>query len=300
MHSAGSRWFLSLSIRWKLQLAFFVVTMTTIVINRVVGYGELRQLINIAKSNNVAPEVVKQLDGRLDAYLISSLWQSGIEFIVLFVVIGVLANLLVAPIKALCHALEGIERGDLTRQVANTSLDEVGFLERSFNSMLTNLTSIMVKIDTSGKQMAQSAHQIGAISHEIAEVGAHERARSDEVTRATEQLHRSSGAVAELAESAARRALETENRARAGVETVQQNIERMDKTVEEVNRASNEVVLLADASQKIVEAAFVPSPSRPTCWRSMPPSKPPAPANRAVVSRWWRMKCAIWRRAPPS
>jgi len=61
MHSAGTRWFLSLSIRWKLQLAFFVVTMATIAINRVVGYGELRQLINIAKSNNVAPEVVKQL-----------------------------------------------------------------------------------------------------------------------------------------------------------------------------------------------------------------------------------------------
>ena len=127
MHSAGSRWFLSLSIRWKLQFAFFVVTMATIVINRMVGYGELRQLINIAKSNNVAPEIVKQLDGRLDAYLISSLWQSGIEFVVLFVVIGVLANLLAAPIKTLCHALEGIERGDLTRQVANTSLDESAF-----------------------------------------------------------------------------------------------------------------------------------------------------------------------------
>ena len=227
--------------------------MATIVINRLVGYGELRQIISIAKRNDVAPDVLKQLDGRLDAYLVASLWQSGIEFVGLFIVIGILANRLVAPIKALCHALEGIERGDLTHQVANTSLDEVGFLERSFNSMLTNLTSIMVRIDSSGKQMAQSAHQIGAISHEIAEVGAHERARADEVTRATEQLHQSSGAVAELAESAAKRALETESRARAGVETVQQNIERMDKTVEEVNRASNEVAVLTDASQKIVE-----------------------------------------------
>ncbi len=29
------------------------------------------------------------------------------------------------------------------------------------------------------------------------------------------------------------------------------------------------------------------SPSRPTCWRSMPPSKRPVPVKRAVVLRWW-------------
>ena len=33
------RWFLGLSIQWKLQLGFFVVTMVTIMVNRWEGYA---------------------------------------------------------------------------------------------------------------------------------------------------------------------------------------------------------------------------------------------------------------------
>lgn len=42
-----------LSIRWKLQISFFLVTMITIVVNRLVGYGELDHLISIAKEHGV-------------------------------------------------------------------------------------------------------------------------------------------------------------------------------------------------------------------------------------------------------
>ena len=34
MKHLAPRWFLSLSIQWKLQLGFFVVTMITIMVNR--------------------------------------------------------------------------------------------------------------------------------------------------------------------------------------------------------------------------------------------------------------------------
>src|SRR5690554_2125213 len=35
-------------------------------------------------------------------------------------------------------------------------------------------------------------------------------------------------------------------------------------------------------------------PTRPTCWRSTPRSRPRAPASTAVAFRWWRQKCASW------
>jgi hypothetical protein len=36
------------------------------------------------------------------------------------------------------------------------------------------------------------------------------------------------------------------------------------------------------------------SPIRPTCWRSMPPSRRPGPASRGAALRWWPTRCASW------
>ncbi len=252
-NSFMTRWFQALSIRWKLQVAFFVVTMATILFNRWVGYGEISHLIEVARSGQVRPEVLAELQQRQNSYLINSVWQSGIELTALFLIIGALANKLVAPIKALCKRLEGLEHGDLTHEVENSSLDEVGFLERSFNKMIVSLRGIVKQLDDSGRQMAQSAHQITAISQEIRQVGSEEHKRSADVESATEQLHGSSATIAMYAADAVRQAAETEQRAQAGMETVQQNIARMEQTVQEVNRAVGHVTDLATQATKIVD-----------------------------------------------
>jgi hypothetical protein len=41
------------------------------------------------------------------------------------------------------------------------------------------------------------------------------------------------------------------------------------------------------------------SPSRPTCWRSTPRSRPRAPARRARASPWSPRRCATWPSAAP-
>ncbi|MEK7323308.1 MAG: methyl-accepting chemotaxis protein, partial [Pseudomonadota bacterium] len=245
------RWFLALSIQWKLQFGFFLVTMITIVVNRWVGYGELEKLIGIAHVNGASAAMIQQLDQRLNAYVAASVWQSGIEFIILFFVISLLAKLFSRPIKNLCRALEGIEQGDLTRVVENHSLDEIGILEHSFNAMLSNLTNIIRNIDDNSKQMAQSAYQVATISHEIAKVSKNEHSRSEEVSSATEQMRNISAAVRQLAEEANSRSVETEKCARAGINTVHRNISEMAVTVNEVDRAAHEMNQLKDASQQI-------------------------------------------------
>lgn len=245
--------FHSISIRWKLQVAFFAVTMATIIIVRWLDYRALEQLAELARRGNVNADALKVLEQQLDNYLINALWQSALEFAVLFFIIGALANRLVEPIRALCRGIEGIERGDLTQYVNNTSRNEIGILERSFNTTIAKLRDIVQKIDDSGRQITQSAHQIAAISEEIRAVGADEQKRSTDVILATEQLHRSSGNIASLAEEASRHAQESEERARSGLATVQQNIERMDKTVDEINRAVSQVTDLASRTEKIVD-----------------------------------------------
>jgi methyl-accepting chemotaxis protein len=245
------RWFLALSIQWKLQFGFFVVTMVTIMVNRWEGYRELRQLIAIAKAHDVSAAVLVELDNRLGAYVTASIWQSAVEFVILFLIISMLARLFTKPIKNLCRALAGIEQGDLTRAVENRSLDEIGILEHSFNAMLSNLTSVIRNIDDNSKQMAQSAYQVATISHEIAKVSKNEESRSDEVGSAIAQLRNISASVEKIAEEANEYALQTEKCAQEGIVSVQRNIKEMDSTVNEVNRAAQEMSELKNAAQQI-------------------------------------------------
>ena len=245
------KWFLVLSIRWKLQLGFFMVTMVTTIFNRLLASNELSKMIEIAKENNVAENVIQQLESNHAAYIFNSFWESGLEFFIQFMIIGVVASMFVKPIRALCTALEQVKEGDLTNLVPNNSMDEIGVLENSFNDMLSKLNKIMRNMDDSGKDMGQSAFQISSISREIAEVSSHEQERSDEVTSATAKLLEISESVKSSAQNGMELAKETELQASQGIRTIQNNIEQMNQTASEVNRASVEISELADSAQEI-------------------------------------------------
>ncbi|MCW9025226.1 MAG: methyl-accepting chemotaxis protein [Gammaproteobacteria bacterium] len=245
------RWFLSLSIRWKLQLGFFTVTMITTIFNRMLASHELDKMVQIAQTNNVEPAVVEQLQANHSAYIFNSFWESGLEFAIQFMIIGVVASIFVRPIKALCDALKAMEQGDMTKGVKNTSFDEIGVLERSFNSMLNVLNNLLGNVNERGKEMGQSAYQIATISHEIAEISRHENQRSTEVGSATDQLSSISQTVEQLAQDAAHRAQKTEAHAQEGMSKVQENISLMQQTAQDVNQASHEIAELEAAAEKI-------------------------------------------------
>lgn len=244
-------WFLALSIRWKLQLSFFLVTMITTVYNRMLASHELGNMVDIARHAGVSAEVISQLEANHNAYILNSFWESGLEFVIQFFIIGLLAGIFVRPIQALCHALKAVEKGDLTKGVKISSRDEVGMLQESFNEVLKSLNHIMQDVDTSGKEMEQSAFQIAKISREIAEVGNKEESRSAEVRHVTEQLHSNSENVQAKAMGAADRAKQTEERAREGIRMVQRNISEMEGTTQEVNQAALKIAELEQSAEQI-------------------------------------------------
>jgi methyl-accepting chemotaxis protein len=244
-------WYNSLSIRWKLQIGFFMVTMVTTVYNRMLASHELGNMVEIARAGQVSQEVIRQLDANHVAYIFNSFWESGLEFMLQFFIIAFVANLFVKPIQALCHALKAVEAGDLTREVEHRSRDEIGELEKSFNDVLSKLNHIMREVDESGKEMEQSAFQIAKISREIAEVGRKEQSRSDEVNDATRQLHQISESVQEQATNATQRARETEAKAREGINTVKKSISEMEDTVQQVNLAAVKIAELEKSATQI-------------------------------------------------
>jgi len=245
------KWFMALSIRWKLQFGFFFVTMVTTIFNRFLASHELNKMIEIAKENNVAVNVVEQLEENLATYIFNSFWESALEFAIQFMIIGVVATMFVKPIRALVDALVAVRDGDLTIKVPHTALDEVGALQNSFNDMLNQLNEIMRSVHGSGKGMGQSAFQISTISREIAEVSSNEQQRSDEVSSATERLYDISEKVKHSAQKGMELAKDTEQQAQKGVSTLQGTIEQMNQTASEVHRASSEIEELAASAEQI-------------------------------------------------
>ncbi len=244
-------WLMSLSIRWKLQLGFFVVTMVTTIYNRLLASHELQKMIDIAQSGGASAEILARLSEQHSSYIFNSFWESGLEFAFQFILIGLVATAFVRPIQSLCHALQAVEKGDLTKHVDITTHDEIGVLQRIFNDVLGQLNRILGEVDQSGKQMGQSAFQITTIAKSIAEVSRQEESRSADVVRATEELNAISGEARDLAESAAEKTRQVEHQGREGIATVKRNIVEMEATASEVDRVSGEISQLAGAAGEI-------------------------------------------------
>jgi len=251
MISLLPRWILAIKIQWKLQISFFLVTLITILINRWHGYNELSSLIATVEENNATDELIEKLQFQLDDYVISSIWQSGVEIIVLFFIIAVLARLLVSPIIELCDALDGVEHGDLTQEVKKLSFDEVGILEDRFNAMRLHLNEILSNIDNSSRQMTNSAYQVASISHEIADVTKNEQERTSAVRTASNQLYEISENVQSIASNINQQSSETTLLANDGLQTVENNLKETENTTNKVEKATSLVNTLEESANRI-------------------------------------------------
>lgn len=174
------RWFHNLSIRWKFQIGFFAVTMVTTLYNRWLAAHALAGSIDIATQGGAPAAVVTELVNARDAFIFHAVWESGIEFVIQFVVIGIVASLFVRPIKALIEGLKEVESGNLTRSVKVINQDELGKLAQHFNASTERLRAILNQVDIGSRSMGQSAFQIATISHEISNI---EKNRAEKLGR---------------------------------------------------------------------------------------------------------------------
>lgn len=244
-------WYLNLSIRWKLQLSFFAVTVINTIYNRMVFSRELTGLIDIAQSGNAGDEVIRALHTSYHDYVFHAVWQTGLEFLIQFLVIAFVANFFAQPIIHLSHSLQKVEEGDLTKRVDNRCQDEVGVLEKIFNSVLDKLNEILREVEDNSRNMGQSAFQVTKISHEIYKVARHQDSRSSEVIAAMEQVFHVSSSVRDQAAEAVERSRRVEHLAQEGINQVRRNIQAMEQTTLEVNRASQEIQNLESSADQI-------------------------------------------------
>ncbi len=245
-------WVLSLPIRWKLQLSFLLVTLFTIIIIRWDAYYEISLMIDISHQQGATSELVNQLRQAQQDFLIRSIWVSAVVLLVLLMIISIASRLLVTPIMKLCKALDGVEHGDLTVHVDIDTNDEIGILEKQFNAMVSHLNEIMQSLDSSSKQMTNSAFQVSAISHEISDAEASEQQRRTAVIEATDDLQQSMSRVHEIAEHIGQGATQMEGVARDSKHYVIENISTMEHMTQDVDRAVAQIQELNESASTIV------------------------------------------------
>lgn len=240
-----------LSIRWKLQFAFFAVTMATTLYNRFLESQDLQALLDLAKQHQVAPDTLAILQQHYHSVMSNAVWESGIEFVIQFLLIALLAALLVRPILGLITSLKAVEKGDFTHAVTVTQEDEIGQLQQQFNNMLDRLNRLISSIHDSSVHMGQSAYQIASVAREIEEISRAEEHRAQEVSSATDALHHMLESVGDISNKTLEKALETEARGREGVTSVQTTIDQMRGIGDGVGRAAREVGELQETGDTI-------------------------------------------------
>lgn len=244
-------WWGNLSLRWKLQIGFFVVTALTTILNRVIAVRELDKFIAIGEKNNVSQSVIKAMEEERQSFIINSFWESAIEFVILFIIIGYVAKLFTKPLRSLIRAFRRVEKGDLTQRVRPRNRDEIGELAQQFNKMTERLNEVITKVTTSSQHMRQSGFQITEVSQSIAQQTEHERSRFAQVSEVITDLHQISEQTQSLAEQSKQKADDGNQAALTSKDAVQQNAAQMRTVENQVQNASEQVAELEATAQSI-------------------------------------------------
>lgn len=244
-------WYASLSIRWKLQLGFFLVTMLTTVYNRWLATLELDEAIEIARHHQATPALIDALLAQKQGFILHSIWESGIEFVLQFMVIGFVASLFVKPIKRLINSLKAVCDGDLTQTIEVPAKDEIGIVVEHFNIVLLKLNEVLHSVDNSSTHIRQSAYQIARVSQEIADISSDENDHFRELSDVIIDLHKVSGQVQDTATESLQKAQENGDIASTSVKGMQGNISELASISNEITEASDKVNELNDSALRI-------------------------------------------------
>ena len=244
-------WWSNLSLRWKLQIGFMVVTMVTTLFNRFLAAHELQNLIDLALENNVADTVINMMVAERDAFIFNSVWESAIEFTLQFFIIGFVAKLFVRPIQELIDALQSVEKGDLTSEVVVRNSDEIGQVTLHFNSMVKRLGFVLSSANGSATHMRQSAYQITEVSNSIAEQAEEEKRKFMAVSQVIHELNSIATQIQSLANSSTITAKEGQKAALSSKAEVQKTVDEMLQIENRVQLASEQVAALDSTAQNI-------------------------------------------------
>ena len=120
-----------------------------------------------------------------------------------------LASRTTRPIRRLTEVARRVAQGDLNARVVPAGSSELVVLGESFNAMVSTCQRLIEQVSVAGAEMNSAAAELSASSDELAATTTHQSAAVTQATATTEELARSSVAIADTVDDVARQTAET-------------------------------------------------------------------------------------------
>ena len=201
----------------------------------------------------------------------------------------------VKPVQEAATVLATVAVQDLSAKVTGDYAGDHAAMKNSINTMVEDLRRSIQQIAQNADALGASSLGLGTVAKQMTGNAEETSTQVNVVSAASEQVSKNLSVVATSSEE-------------------------MLASIREIAKSANEAAKMAkqrrgggrDRPTRRCRSSATPrprsatssrssrrSPSRPTCWRSTPPSRRRAPATRARASPWWPTRSRSWPRRPP-
>jgi methyl-accepting chemotaxis protein len=166
--------------------------------------------------------------------------------------LGILiAGLIAGPMHRLATEVDKVAGGDLRVQLTHQGNDEIGQLTASFAAMITNLRSMIGKIEDASRRVSSTAGQVYGTAEKMVNGAEKVASQAGTVATAGEEMAATSGDIAQNCSMAAEAAKQANQKAEAGVAVVEGTVDIMNQIAERVMNTSKTVEGLGARSDQI-------------------------------------------------
>ncbi len=169
----------------------------------------------------------------------------------------IISKSIINPLSQLTEVSKIVSQGNLTVTVPVTSKDEIGEVAQSFNTVITNMKTIILKLTEAIHATANAATQISSSSEETAAGAQEQSAQITEIASAVEEMSKTIVENSKNATFAAEKTKATGNKAHEGGQVVTQTIDGMNRVDDVVSKSAKLVYTLGQNSDKIGEIVQV-------------------------------------------
>lgn len=181
------------------------------------------------------------------------LWIGQIAIqILLFLIIGAIARAITAPAKQLQATMQRIqEEGDLTLRVSTGSHDEIGQVSRAFNTLMDNFREIIQQVHINTNEVTRATQALARSTQSVMQSSAQQNELALSITQAVESIREN---IAHVAEDT-REAVEISDRTNAlsveGRQVTQKSAQEIARIAELVQQARHTIQMLGEKSTRI-------------------------------------------------
>ncbi len=181
-------------------------------------------------------------------------WSLGFAFLLLgigtFVLRFILQKTVINPLQ---EVTDVIRNADLKSSFHSSVQDEVGELQRTFDTFVSSIKDTLVQVSESSAAVASASTQISSSTEEMAAGAQEQSSQTSEVATAVDQMTKTLAETNSNIRKVADGAKQAKDNAQQGGEVVNETIKGMQRIAEVVNQSADQVKILGSSSDKIGE-----------------------------------------------